>query len=108
MRWWRSRKRGRRIGTRWSRSSRSFRWARRKDFVDLRRAKGRETLRIGVREVAGGSTIEQTTLELTCIAELCLREVCGKWMNELGRRWGRPQTDFCVVGMGKFGVGPSE
>jgi glutamate-ammonia-ligase adenylyltransferase len=74
-------------------------------FRALRRVKNREMLRIALRDVARLSTLEQTTREITCVAELCLREVCGGWLAELTRRWGRPETGFCVIGMGKLGGG---
>jgi [glutamine synthetase] adenylyltransferase / [glutamine synthetase]-adenylyl-L-tyrosine phosphorylase len=72
-------------------------------FLALRRFKNRELLRIALREVAGLSALEQTTQELTHIAEICLREVCDGWLGELSRRWGKPATEFAVLAMGKFG-----
>lgn len=72
-------------------------------FRYLRRVKCREMLRLALREVAGVSSMEQTTLELSCLAELCVREVLDGWLKELIRRWGRPDSDFAVLGMGKFG-----
>src|SRR2546430_1374282 len=56
-----------------------------------------------LREVIGLSLLEQTTLELSYLAELCLKEVYSGWFGEYSRRWGKPQTDFAVLGMGKFG-----
>ncbi|MDQ3624796.1 MAG: hypothetical protein M3463_20325, partial [Verrucomicrobiota bacterium] len=72
-------------------------------FQALRRWKAREMLRIALREVAGWSSIEQSTLELTIVAELCLQIVCRGWLEELTRKWGRPATNFAVLGMGKLG-----
>jgi glutamate-ammonia-ligase adenylyltransferase len=72
-------------------------------FVALRRCKARELLRIAVREVANWSPVEQTTLELTHLAELCVRTVASEWLAQLTRRWGDPGTEFAIVGMGKFG-----
>lgn len=72
-------------------------------FRALRRVKSREMLRIALRDVARLSSLEQTTQELTWLAELCLHEVYTGWQAELARRWGRPATDFVVLGMGKFG-----
>ncbi len=72
-------------------------------FRGLRRVKAREMLRIALREVAGWSSVELTTLELTHLAEICLRVVCKGWMEELSKRLGRPQTDFAILGMGKYG-----
>ncbi len=72
-------------------------------FRALRRLKNRELLRIALRDVARLSTLEQTTREITCVAELCLRTVSDAWLTELTRRWGKPDTTFCVIGMGKLG-----
>lgn len=72
-------------------------------FAPLRRWKQRETLRIAVREVAGWAGIEDSTMELTRVAELCVREVTAAWLADFRRRLGDPGTGFCVLGMGKFG-----
>src|SRR5438067_3990687 len=72
-------------------------------FRALRRVKNREMLRIALRDVARLSSLEQTTLELSHLAELCLNEVYCGWLAEYSRRWGAPKTDFAVLGMGKFG-----
>jgi glutamate-ammonia-ligase adenylyltransferase len=72
-------------------------------FRALRMLKGRELLRIALREVGGLSTLEQTTLELTRLAEVCLREVEAGWFSDFCRRWGKPKTEFAILGMGKFG-----
>ena len=73
------------------------------EFGALRRTKNRELLRIALRDVARLSTLEQTTFEITCVAELCLREVGDGWLAEFTRRWGDPGTGFCIIGMGKLG-----
>src|SRR5438067_285059 len=73
------------------------------NFRALRRIKNREMLRIALRDVARVSPLEQTTLELSHVAELCLKEVYDGWLAEYSRRWGRPKTEFAVLGMGKFG-----
>ena len=72
-------------------------------FRALRRMKGRELLRLALRDVAGLAPLEQTTLELSYLAEICVSEVTDGWLKELGRRWGRPGTEFAVFAMGKFG-----
>lgn len=72
-------------------------------FRALRRLKNREMLRIALRDVARLSSLEQTTYEITCVAELCVREICDGWLAEFSRRWGRPDTGFCVIGVGKLG-----
>ena len=72
-------------------------------FAPLRRWKQREMLRIALREVAGWAGVEQSTLEITRVAELCMREILAAWMADLRRRFGDPGTAFCVLGMGKLG-----
>ncbi len=72
-------------------------------FRALRQSKAREMLRIAWREVAGASSLEQATLELTILAELCVQTVCDGWLAELSRKSGAPQAEFAVLGMGKFG-----
>ncbi|HET6409890.1 MAG TPA: hypothetical protein VFG14_18515, partial [Chthoniobacteraceae bacterium] len=72
-------------------------------FVALRRCKARELLRIAIREVGQWASIEETTLELTHLAELCVKTVADEWLSQLTRRWGDPGTEFAIVGMGKFG-----
>jgi glutamate-ammonia-ligase adenylyltransferase len=72
-------------------------------FRALRRVKNREMLRIALRDVGRLSTLEQTTYEISCVADLCVRTVCDGWLGEIGRRWGGPETGFCVIGMGKLG-----
>lgn len=72
-------------------------------FVALRRCKARELLRIAIREVANWASVEETTFELTLLAELCVRAVAKEWLAQLVRRWGNPGSDFAIVGMGKFG-----
>jgi glutamate-ammonia-ligase adenylyltransferase len=73
------------------------------EFVTLRRWKRREMLRIALREVGGWSAMEQTTLELTRVAEICVQVAYESWLEELARRWGAPQSEFAVLAMGKFG-----
>jgi glutamate-ammonia-ligase adenylyltransferase len=73
------------------------------EFVVLRRWKQREMLRIALREVGGWSSMEQTTLDLTRLAEICVQVTYEGWLAELARRWGKPQTEFAVLAMGKFG-----
>lgn len=72
-------------------------------FQSLRRWKGREMLRLALRDIAGWAQVEQTTFELSQLAELCVRSVHDAWLAELTRKWGMPGTDFAVLAMGKFG-----
>jgi glutamate-ammonia-ligase adenylyltransferase len=73
------------------------------NFRPLRFWKGREMLRIALREVAAAAPLEETTLELSLLAEICLREVYQHWKAELGSRRGTPETEFTILGLGKLG-----
>jgi glutamate-ammonia-ligase adenylyltransferase len=73
------------------------------NFRALRFWKGREMLRIASREVAEAATLEETTLELSQLAEICLREVYIYWDSELRSRRGGPETPFAILGLGKLG-----
>lgn len=73
------------------------------NFRALRFWKGREMLRIALREVAQVAPLEETTLELSLLAEICLREVYQHWNAELRSRRGGPETEFAILGLGKLG-----
>lgn len=73
------------------------------NFRALRLWKGREMLRIGLREVAKVAPLEETTIELSLLAEICLREVYQHWNAELRSRRGGPETEFAILGLGKLG-----
>jgi glutamate-ammonia-ligase adenylyltransferase len=73
------------------------------NFGALRFWKGREMLRIALREVAEVAPLEETTLELSQLAEICLREVYTYWDCELRSRRGGPDAQFAILGLGKLG-----
>src|SRR5580765_2160222 len=73
------------------------------NFQALRFWKGREMTRIALREVAGAAPLEETTFELSQLAEICLREVYTYWDSELRSRRGGPDTPFAILGLGKLG-----
>lgn len=73
------------------------------NFRALRSWKGREMLRIALREVAEVAPLEETTLELSQLAEICLREVYRYWNAELRSRRGGPETEFAILALGKLG-----
>src|SRR5438067_10340761 len=73
------------------------------NFEVLRFWKGREMTRIALREVAGVAPLEETTLELSQLAEICVREVYTYWDCELRSRRGSPETPFAILGLGKLG-----
>jgi glutamate-ammonia-ligase adenylyltransferase len=73
------------------------------NFRELRLWKGREMLRIALREVAAVTPLEHTTAELSQLAEICVAKVLAHWESELRRRLGAPNAQFAVLGLGKLG-----
>src|SRR5262245_23882145 len=74
-------------------------------FGALRFWKGREMARVAVRELAAVAPLEETTGELSQIAEICLRRVFQFWDAELRQRYGSPKADFAILALGKLGGG---
>ncbi len=75
------------------------------NFKALRFWKGREMTRVAVRELAAVAPLEETTGELSLIAEICLRRVFEFWDTELRQRYGSPKADFAILALGKLGGG---
>ncbi len=73
------------------------------NFRGLRLWKGREMLRIALREVADVATLEETTAELSQLAEICVAEVLAYWDAELRSRLGAPEAELAVLALGKLG-----
>jgi glutamate-ammonia-ligase adenylyltransferase len=73
------------------------------NFAPLRFWKGREMTRVAVRELAGVAPLEETTGELSQIAEICIRRVFEHWNRELRERYGSPTADFAILALGKLG-----
>jgi [glutamine synthetase] adenylyltransferase / [glutamine synthetase]-adenylyl-L-tyrosine phosphorylase len=73
------------------------------DFLALRFWKGREMTRVAVRELAAVAPLEETTGELSQIAEICLRRVFQYWDRELRQRYGSPKAEFAILALGKLG-----
>ena len=72
-------------------------------FHDLRRWKSQEMLRIAFREISGLAGFAETTRDITAVAERCVSEVYATCFENLAGKWGRPDTGFCILAMGKFG-----
>src|SRR5437868_14300461 len=72
-------------------------------FCILRRWKNKEMTRIALRELANAAALEETTAELSQLAEICLREVLGHWNAKLRESSGSPGADFAVLALGKLG-----
>ena len=73
------------------------------NFALLRFWKGREMTRIALRELANVAPLEETTSELSQIAEICIRRVFEHWNGEFRRRHGSPDAEFAVLALGKLG-----
>jgi [glutamine synthetase] adenylyltransferase / [glutamine synthetase]-adenylyl-L-tyrosine phosphorylase len=74
-------------------------------FSALRFWKGREMTRIAVRELANVASLEETTGELSQVAEICIRNVFEHWNAELRQRYGSPKAEFAILALGKLGGG---
>src|SRR5437667_2650785 len=72
-------------------------------FAGLRFWKGREMRRVALRELAGIAPLEETTGELSQIAEICLRGVFEFWGADLRQRYGSPKAEFAILALGKLG-----
>src|SRR5215467_13572527 len=69
------------------------------NFEALRFWKGHEMTRVAVRELAAVAPLEETTGELSQIAEICLRCVFEFWDAELRQRYGSPTAEFTILAL---------
>lgn len=79
----------------------------------VRRFKRRELLRIGVRDLMARASLEETTLEVSNLADVCVSEIYRMAWADLVQKHGVPtyemeegkplRAEFCVIGMGKLG-----
>src|SRR6266478_3157365 len=74
-------------------------------FAALRFWKGHEMTRIAVRELANVASLEETTGELSQVAEICIRNVFEHWNTELRQQYGSPKAEFAILALGKLGGG---
>ena len=73
------------------------------NFRALRRWKNREMTRIALRELANFADLEETTADLSQVAEICIREVFAHWNAKLRESFGSPASDFTILALGKLG-----
>ena len=73
------------------------------NFRILRRWKNKEMTRIALRELANAAALEETTTELSQLAEICVREVFAHWNAKLRESSGSPAADFAILALGKLG-----
>ena len=76
-----------------------------RNFAALRFWKGREMTRVALRELANLAPLEETTGELSQIAEICIRRVFEHCDAELRQRHGSPKAGFAILALGKLGGG---
>lgn len=79
----------------------------------LRRFHKEETLRIALNDIHGNSRLEESTQQLSALADVCLGAAVEMARHELLPRYGLPwvcddagrerQAGFVIVGMGKLG-----
>src|SRR6184192_4774467 len=75
------------------------------NFGALRFWKGREMTRVALRELANVAPLEETTGELSQIAEICVRRVFQSINAEFKQRYGSPHAEFTILALGKLGGG---
>src|SRR5437870_998634 len=73
------------------------------NFAALRVWKGREMTRIALRELANVAPLEETTAELSQIADICIRRICEHRNAEFQKRYGSPAAEFAILALGKLG-----
>ncbi len=69
----------------------------------IRHFRRREMLRIGVRDLTDLAPVEETTLELSNLADVCLQAVYAIAFEKLCREFKTAGVRFAVIGMGKLG-----
>ena len=78
-------------------------------YDTIRRFRRRETLRIGARDLIGRATVEETTFELSNLADVCLQAVFEIARESLRVRYKLTESAasdagrFSIIGMGKLG-----
>src|SRR6266568_2395263 len=72
-------------------------------FCILRHWKNKEMTRIALRELANAAALEETTAELSQLAEICVREVFAHWNTKFRESLGSPAADFAILALGKLG-----
>jgi glutamate-ammonia-ligase adenylyltransferase len=73
------------------------------NFRILRHWKNREMTRIALRELSNAAALEETTAELSQLAEICVREVFRHWNSKLRETADAPAAQFAVLALGKLG-----
>lgn len=69
----------------------------------LKKAKKTEFLRIVIRELLNLSSFEETSSELSLLADEVLEIVLSVNFKELSEQYGNPSSGFCIISLGKLG-----
>lgn len=69
----------------------------------LYRMRDSATLRVGLRETAGGISLAEVGDELTLIAEVILERALNEAREKAAARYGACDTPFAILGLGKLG-----
>src|SRR5438270_698762 len=72
-------------------------------FCILRHWKNKEMTRIALRELANAAALEETTAELSQLAEICVREVFAHYNSKFRESFGSPAAGFAILALGKLG-----
>src|SRR5438046_9128136 len=75
------------------------------NFAALRFWKGREMTRVALRELANVAPLEETTGELSQIAEICIRRVFEHSDADLRQRHESPTAESAILALGQLGGG---
>src|SRR5947208_9050948 len=60
-------------------------------------------MRVSFLVLANVAQLEETTGELSQIAEICIRRVFEHWNADLKQRHGSPDAEFAILALGKLG-----
>jgi glutamate-ammonia-ligase adenylyltransferase len=71
---------------------------------EMRRYQAEEILRIGLHDVSGNLESENVSHQLGLLAESCLGQAVELVAATLGARYGFPEAELAVLGLGSFGA----
>jgi glutamate-ammonia-ligase adenylyltransferase len=71
---------------------------------EARRFQAEEILRTGLHDAAGTLAVHEVSAQLTLLAEACLATAIDRVADTLARRYGAPEAELVVLGMGSLGA----
>ncbi|MGC8766643.1 MAG: hypothetical protein ACP5QP_02985 [Brevinematia bacterium] len=69
----------------------------------IKEVKKREFLKIVIREMLDFSSFEETSKELSILADEVLETILKINFQELSKKYGTPSSEFCIISLGKLG-----